>query len=77
MRNRSRVRAAASKVDNPVVRRNALKTGNHRHLTFGKTVDQFTAVNFLDARRAMGVVGRDRYLPAQARTGPRCPLPAG
>jgi len=58
------IRTAAPERGDAVVRAGALESRDHGHLSLAEALDQEGAVNLGDARRAMGVVGPDRDLPA-------------
>ena len=68
-RHRRGVRAAAPERRHPAARRmNALEAGDDRDLAARETLDDRLAIDVLDARRAVRVVGLDRDLPALPRT---------
>ena len=67
-RHRRCVRATAAECRHPPVGSNALETGDNSHLAAGKALAHQRAVDAVDARRAMNVVGADRNLPAEPRT---------
>jgi hypothetical protein len=48
--------------------RHALEAGDHRDLALGHAGQDRFAVDALDSRLGMGIVGVDRQLPAQPRT---------
>ena len=61
------IRAAAAKRRHPPVGSNALKAGDNGHLTTSKALAHQRAVDAVDARRTMNIVGTDRNLPAKPR----------
>ena len=67
-RHRRGVRAAAAQGRDPVVRVDALEAREHGDLPLAHPADDLLALDALDARAAVGVVGADRDLPAQPGT---------
>ena len=61
------VRAAAAQGGQAPIAGHALEAGDHRDLAGVQGLAEFPRRNVVDPRPAVGVVGDDRYLPAQPR----------